>query len=240
VRNELKLSVKCRNFRGKDEFISDKRFSSQIKSFVKERDKGACHYCGDVFEQYQEIHHIDNDHQNNDQSNLMTICSLCHGCHHIGFAGIKNRGIIVYMPEVSQEEINHTQKFLMAIGQPKFHAFGKFTARMEPYIALDVRWDTPDHTPLLGSVIKERARVVEEEYSQGWSNPALLGEALLGRSDREYDERHHVLKDLRLIPVVSGFPKQVDYWLKEFTKRFPLKSWDGLLEENKGQLTNQC
>lgn len=231
----LGLSVKCKSFRDAGDFDKDASFKD-VKQFVKQRDKNACVHCGDVFEKYQEVHHKDDDHSNNDQDNLLTVCSLCHACHHIGLAGIHNRGVIAYMPEVTQEDINRTQKLLMCITRSGFHAFNKLCIKMAPYTVASVNFQE-GNVPEMGDVIADRVRVVEEEYCKGWSNPTILGEALLQCDDEVYSQRSKIVSDLRLIPVISGYTDQVSYWTQHFSKTIPLKTWESQLEQNMDKVT---
>jgi len=51
-------------------------FNSALKREVHERDNYMCKMC---FELGNSVHHIDYNKKNNDPSNLITLCSTCHG-----------------------------------------------------------------------------------------------------------------------------------------------------------------
>lgn len=46
-------------------------------------DQRGCELCGEIQEQYMNIHHIDGNIRNNDISNLIKLCNVCHdNIHH--------------------------------------------------------------------------------------------------------------------------------------------------------------
>lgn len=47
----------------------------RVKREVRERDRYTCRICG---EPGKTVHHVDYDQGNNDKSNLVTLCRLCH------------------------------------------------------------------------------------------------------------------------------------------------------------------
>jgi YHS domain-containing protein len=51
-------------------------FNKALKRRIRERDKYTCAICGGSG---QQIHHIDGDKGNNDETNLITLCNRCHG-----------------------------------------------------------------------------------------------------------------------------------------------------------------
>ena len=63
-------------------------FSDALKEKIKERDNHICQLCFDKDNDFLNIHHIDYNKKNNNDSNLIT---LCHSCH--SKTNIKNRGM---------------------------------------------------------------------------------------------------------------------------------------------------
>ncbi len=55
-----------------------------LRKEIKDRDSGQCQNpkCDGPLTPF-EVHHIDYDKQNNDPSNLITLCKRCHGKTHI-------------------------------------------------------------------------------------------------------------------------------------------------------------
>ena len=58
-----------------------KEFNDKLKRVIRERDTNVCRQCGCTEENNGKklsIHHIDYDKDNNDPSNLITLCVSCH------------------------------------------------------------------------------------------------------------------------------------------------------------------
>ncbi|MDD1720123.1 MAG: HNH endonuclease [Methanoregulaceae archaeon] len=58
-----------------------------LRSVILERDRYRCRICGDTSD--LQVHHIDQDRTNDDQSNLV---SLCQACHARAQAGMRKEG----------------------------------------------------------------------------------------------------------------------------------------------------
>ena len=80
VKLDLAPSVKRSRSRAQDEnsATADKAFSA-IRQSVLQRDNWACWYCGWVDKLYNEVHHLDDKHSNNQVSNLVAVCGDCEG-----------------------------------------------------------------------------------------------------------------------------------------------------------------
>lgn len=69
-----------------------------------------------------QVHHADDDHHNNDPSNLKSTCSLDHAAHHIGCdapsaggdMGWASQMRVAYLPELSVQDLNLLQRALGA------------------------------------------------------------------------------------------------------------------------------
>jgi len=57
------------------------------------RDDYTCQYCGYRSEKYQIVHHLDGDPENNEESNLATICQMCNIIVHAG-QGCVVKGVV--------------------------------------------------------------------------------------------------------------------------------------------------
>ncbi|WP_240533902.1 HNH endonuclease [Aeromonas veronii] len=78
-----------------------------MRTEVLQRDNYTCRFCGFKAAKYQEVHHLDDNHQNNDPQNLLTVCNLCHQVHHLGMCAMRNGGFIAAIPELTQTEVNN-------------------------------------------------------------------------------------------------------------------------------------
>lgn len=59
-----------------------------LRPKILDRDSWTCQFCGyySVRHLFQEVHHVDGDHQNNKESNLVAACHFCHMTQHLWYA----------------------------------------------------------------------------------------------------------------------------------------------------------
>ena len=85
-------------------------------------DKSCCCYCGFQDGRFLELHHKNNNHDDNDPENLFLICTLCHRLKHLGWVGTENLGKIFYIPNPTNlsksermwlEPVNIIQRFYL-------------------------------------------------------------------------------------------------------------------------------
>lgn len=107
----ITLSVKRGKWRekaGVEPDESDIEFS-KVRPKVLLRDRNICQSCGTHMPRGAEVHHIDDCHANNKDTNLVTLCGICHAWHHIGFLG-KNGALFLANNElenpITPAEIN--------------------------------------------------------------------------------------------------------------------------------------
>lgn len=112
--------VKGSRYRRDDPFAENTQEDfAAIRMKVIERDHFTCVYCGLQTQGNEDapgytleasgglhVHHIDDDHNNNAESNLISVCPLCHMSHHIGFAAARGYCQFIYLPEIRQEDLN--------------------------------------------------------------------------------------------------------------------------------------
>jgi len=90
----------------------------KLRLKILKRDNYKCQYCGFRVEKWQIVHHIDGNPNNNDESNLETICPMCNLIHHAG-QGCVVQGIVdLYeKSKYSQNEIIQITRKLRAEGK---------------------------------------------------------------------------------------------------------------------------
>lgn len=208
----LNLSVKRSEFRMNDDRknvgTADKEFRRVTKS-VLTRDKNQCQFCGFIANKWQECHHIDDDHSNNDPKNLVTTCKLCHMCHHIGFAGMKNMGVMIYLPakyRVTQAELNSMVRQLWLI------------SRCAPAKSREVVMAKG----LISFFYRQRK---EAERIFQTSSPVDYANTLLRLSEDAYKKRMTLFEGVYMLPLATGYSSQVEYWMEKF-KRDGLKNFE--------------
>lgn len=169
----------------------DKRYAS-VRKQVLERDDHTCVYCDFKSLKHQHIHHLNHDHGSVKIENLVTACPLCHQCFHLGLAGVKSSGVMIYATEFSQAEINN-------MARACFIAVYRGGANMEA--AQD-----------LYEALRERRTLVEDVFGPGSSNPSYFGQAFVEMKPEIYAERKSKLPGLRLLPKMEAFGKEIVFW----------------------------
>lgn len=180
---------------------------------VLARDGNACKYCGFKAQKWQEIHHLDDDHANNNLSNLVTACPFCHQCFHLGLAGSTAGGMLIWLPEISQVNLNHLARALfVAMRDDKSKMYA---AASGLYMSLE-----------------SRGVFMEQHFAAGAANPGVLGQAFLKMKKEDYEKRESFLKNIRLLPQRSRFEPQIKYWAETVFRDLPPESWDRLINES--------
>lgn len=213
---EIVLSVKRDKWRSADEYAesADKDFAA-IRQRVIERDRGTCQFCGWSADKFQDVHHVNDNHQDNGMENLVVACKLCHACHHIGLAGQNDSAWLIYLPEVSQTELN---RLVMAIFVVRKIGNATEKALAESY------WDR----------LMERTKPVIEQW--GTASAVDFANKLLELPQENYDSREGAMMPLRLL--VGSCSKMVGdkattYWASLFEK-LPTKIWHMLVNSAYG------
>lgn len=199
----LSLACKSGNWRRFMSRKKNKAFSKRKKQVLL-RDNNACRFCGFELNRFQEVVNIDHNYANNSPSNLATACSFCTQCFFLDSVGLddKTGGSIIYLPEISQADLNHLCRIL-------FCALDKESAYksklQSAYLAL-----------------KDRYKPVETCFGPGSSDPRSFGQGLIDAGIKEEELNHPLMRDLRLLPQRSAFREQIDYWKQTVFAKVPL------------------
>lgn len=185
---------------------------------VLQRDNHTCYYCGFASDKYQEIHHIDHNHTNNDPSNLVTVCPLCHQSHHLSLADLHNGASLIWCPELSQQEINDLCRIafiLKQINDANGINDGHYISRLA-----------------FGSIYSTLERGIGklEEFFEGASNCGTFGQILLdikANAPDRYMKRDQWLRGIRMLHKPMRFHVQTAYWrtLMMSNPNFRLDRW---------------
>ncbi len=90
---------------GKERF--GETLSAEIRQSVFEQDDYTCRFCGFKSKKYQDVSHIDGDRNNLRTDNLATSCIYCQQCFDLEKAAEMRSGMLVWLPEIEQAELNH-------------------------------------------------------------------------------------------------------------------------------------
>lgn len=176
-----------------------------------------------------EIHHLDDNHANNDRANLAAICPLCHTLLHIGFSSVVDAdqkpsehapGWIVSLPGISQRQLIH---IVRTIG-----------------VALVLRKDSPaqkQSDPLADMAYEAWERIKErtsdtQSMMLGYSGDIRVMSAWLQVGNRPKVERLSSMTDIMFLPNIEAFFEPFEYWAHVvYPQRLPIESWSGVLDE---------
>jgi intracellular multiplication protein IcmJ len=182
-----------------------------IRKLVIERDRGGCAHCGFAAEKWQEIHHLDDDHHNNDPNNLATLCPWCHGCHHVGFMGMSGKMRLIHLPGIRQTTIFHFVRILF-VGAA---------------IDFDDKMKIGSACRSLYGILASRTKDVVAAFGPESDNPAGLGNILL---ENEVPEDR--IAGFRLIPEKGKvWQPLVQYWARSVFADHPPLIWAGVLSQ---------
>jgi intracellular multiplication protein IcmJ len=170
----------------------DKNFIAyEKKVFI--RDQYKCRFCGFQAQEHQEIINLDGNFRNNKFENLVTSCVFCAQCYFLesvgpsGFGG----GIMIYLPEISQNEINSSCHVLFcAISNNSAY---KATAQN---IYLN---------------FKLRSSVIEQKFGEGSADPASFGHLLIEAKEKK-QKINALMQGVRLLPSRARFRAQIEKW----------------------------
>lgn len=208
--NQPILGVKRRLWRKDDEHleITVPAFHA-VRNDVLMRDNFTCHFCGFKSEKWQEIHHIDSDHQNNTPDNLVTSCNLCHQVHHLGMCAMNSAGFLAVVPELAQTEINHLVRAIHVAEKTNGDA------------------DVTNKLKSLYAIFQFRGQdTLKNLFELDISSPFILAEVLANCPDDIYEKRSELFQSLRLIATEGAFaPEQLTYYAKQHSAQFASENW---------------
>lgn len=176
----------------------------QARVKALKRDDFTCRFCGFKHEK-NEVHHANDNHEDHSDDNLITSCVLCHMCHHIGFAGVQNRGKLIYLPGAAIDQAGLNQLVRMLWIAEHMSASDLKNTASSLLSRLD-RADIPA-TSLLGT-----------------SNPSIMADYMASIPEDEYAKRAVVLQDIYLLPNKQAYMPYLKLWI-EGSKSYKPADW---------------
>lgn len=201
---QLLLGIKRRVFRDNDAKASraDAEFRA-LRPGALAQQQYRCVFCGyrssEKFPGHQDLHHLDDDHQNNAPDNLLVACQTCHPYHHVGEVarrdgrpaeGLGAKTMLAVIPEVSPADLNLLQR------------------------AIGAALKNEDERPVAEEIIRAfagRCDVTKDEF--GTYDPASFAAAMAELSEAEYAHRGDAIADLRLLFKASLLNKVGEQFL---------------------------
>lgn len=176
----------------------------EIEKKIIERDDYTCKYCNFRSVDYQTVINHDQNYQNNNASNLVTACPFCRQCFFLESLNNPENGggYIVYLPEISQVDLNNFIRVLFSCLLKNAPYKGKLQTT---YLTF-----------------KDRAKIIEEIFGSGSSNPSTFGQTLIDSNLSAKELSLPILTQIRLLPERKCFEKQILYWKTEIFDKIPL------------------
>lgn len=203
----------------------DKDFQKKHKAAwttVWKRDNNRCYYCGFQSTKHQEIHHLNDDHDDNSLDNLVTVCPLCHQNFHLDIVSNTNGGKIIWLPEFSQQELNYLcRAIFIAIEEAEM-------AEAEDREVVGFA----KIAKMLETSLSERSLIVEQHFQSGSSDPSIFANALINMTEEQYEKRGQTLQSFKLLHLKTRFPVQTKYWKNNLFSNVPVETWTKLIKQS--------
>jgi len=199
----IKLTAKRGNWQ---QFVSRKA----NKNFLEVRDKAfsrddyTCRYCGFQSKQYQEVVNIDQNYQQNVLDNLATACQFCTLCFFVDSIGLdgKSGATIIYLPEISQPDLNHFCRTLFCSMLREAPYKGKLQSA---YLSL-----------------MDRAKPVEDIFGPNSQDPVVFGQAIVDGNLTPEQQNGPIFQELKVLPIRKFYKTQAEYWKSTVFANIPL------------------
>lgn len=178
----------------------------KIEQQILNRDKNTCRYCGFTSERYQVVVNINQDYSpgQSTPNNLATACVFCAQCFFLDAIGRENSwgGTMIYLPEISQADLNHFCRVLFASMLRDAPYKGKLQT---VYLSL-----------------KDRENVVNETFGPNSSDPYIFGQTLIDSNLSNEQLSNPLLQQLRVLPERKCFTQEIYYWKNTVFDQIPL------------------
>lgn len=169
--------------------------TAEHRQKIHERDGQACRCCGFKASKYQEIHFINGVETDTRPENMATACIFCHQCFNLEQVGNMRSGVLVWLPEISQEDLHHVARAV-------------YVARISQGPVADAARRSLD-------VLMQRRE--EARKRLGTDDPQILASVFHDYiSDRAYEARVKKLEGLRLFPLDRRIIKESDLEFNQF------------------------
>ena len=177
---------------------------------ILKRDQQSCRFCGLPAGSWQDVFHLNNDHDDWSADNLAAACPLCHGVQHIGSASADREMRVIWLPEITQNALNVIVRGIHLL---------LYVGGVPP--SLDTRpiIDAPDLSCAWRAYAALERRAIATHSIIDTHSPRDLAAGLRALPAASYNDRARILGGLRLLHrgrcLRSGrdtYPLQLRAW----------------------------
>lgn len=156
--------------------------------------QGSCHHCGQKLHGWREPFHLNGDHDDDGQGNIVLSCPLCHLTQHLNRPAIEQEAVLAWLPEM-------TQRAVIALARSAHLTL--FRDGVAPHVTTLPRGrGVSDAVQGAFSLLRAmRLRAARVRGMIGADSPRVLGAALLTLSAADYADRAASLGGIRLLPL---------------------------------------
>lgn len=191
----IKLNVNPHGWRLFMQRKLDRRFE-EFSQKIWQRDEFTCQFCGLQSKNYQEIINLDQNYRNNKFKNLVTACSLCTQCFFLESVETYGGGVLIYLPEISQ---NHLNGFCHLL-----------------FTAMNTESKYKETAQNAYRNLKLRAEILEDEWGAQLQEPSVFGQLVI-ESENKGLLNKKIFNTIRLLPSRAGFRYQSVAWARTLT-----------------------
>ncbi|MGC1854091.1 MAG: type IVB secretion system protein IcmJDotN [Candidatus Aquirickettsiella sp.] len=191
----IKLNVNPYGWRFFMQRKLDRRFEEYSQK-IWQRDEFTCQFCGLQTKKHQEIINLDQNYHNNKLSNLVTACSLCTQCFFLESVETYGGGVLIYLPEISQNRLNGFCHLL--------------------FTAMNNETQYKETAQNAYRNLKLRAQVLEDEWGTQMQEPSIFGQLIIESENKGLLDKK-IFSTIRLLPSRAGFRYQSTDWSRSIT-----------------------
>lgn len=210
--------------------------NSELRKRILSRDKNTCVDCQLKLPRHMEVRHLDDDHTNNDEKNLVCVCPFCHCRDHLHTTGFASAGLLIGSAAQNQAIVN-------SMSLACWYILDRISDET------DIRVIPSDDTDEM-KALRQAAELITLDFhtkSLRWGDafgkvvtePDAFAEALSDLSVKQpeaYAARGETTKHLLILPQKAAFQTQCIDWFQHFDKVRPISSWAKGLDTWLGQL----
>lgn len=180
---------------------------------ILQRDDYTCHYCQFRSEEYQEVHHFNHDHNDFSESNLTTVCPICHQVFHLSTCSQSTGGTIIALSDdvMTQVELNSLCRML----------FVARSSGIEEWVNI---------SKYVYNALMSKKTDIDSQISAKGSEPMIFAEVLQTLPPDVKKEEY--MSNFKLLPKYHRFENIVGYWRDNVYKDMPVDKWINLIPTN--------